>query len=314
MRWQTKAMIQKICALLPASGRLYRFVQKNFSRLKARPMGRIPMQVEMSKWILEMNLKVEGRTFFEVGTGHCPIVLIGFFLCGAGQVVTVDLPRRLDIGILEKSLVWLAENRDEVFGYYDGVAKRTVFDERMDLTDSLKKMPEKFLSEANIQYLAPADAADIGGLPDVSVDYHISTTVFEHIPGADIKRILEEAKRILKDDGIVIHFIDLSDHFQHQDKSITRINFLRYSDEEWEKIAGNQFAHCNRMRASDYLTLFKEAGFDMCRCENLVDDEARVSIRDGFMVDERFRNYSIDDLCVTRLKVALKENRKATGI
>ena len=70
------------------------------------------------------------------------------------------------------------------------------------------------------------------------MDYHISTTVFEHIPRADIARILKEAKRILKKGGVAIHFIDLSDHFQHQDKSITRINFLRYSDEEWDKIGG----------------------------------------------------------------------------
>ena len=55
----------------------------------------------------------------------------------------------------------------------------------MDLIDRLKEMPEKFLSEANIQYLAPADAADTG-LSDASVDYHISTTVFEHILGGEI--------------------------------------------------------------------------------------------------------------------------------
>ncbi|MBE9572765.1 MAG: methyltransferase domain-containing protein, partial [Proteobacteria bacterium] len=52
-------------------------------------------------------------------------------------------------------------------------------------------------------------------MPDASIDYHISTTVFEHIPGKDIERILNEAKRILKREGIAIHFIDLSDHFQH---------------------------------------------------------------------------------------------------
>jgi len=57
-------------------------------------------------------------------------------------------------------------------------------------------------------------------LLDASVDYHISTTVFEHIPKKGVARILKGVKRILKDDGIAIHFIDLSDHFQHQDKSI----------------------------------------------------------------------------------------------
>ena len=207
----------------------------------------------------------------------------------------------------------MAKNRDEICGYYEGVAEKAVFDERMNLIERLKEMPEKFLSEANIQYLAPVDAADIG-LPDASVDYHISTTVFEHIPGEDIERILKEAKRILKKDGVAIHFIDLSDHFQHQDKSITGINFLRYSEKEWERIAGNEFAYCNRLRVSDYLALFEETGFDVCRNEAVVDDEARESTGKGFMIDGRFRDYSVDDLCVTGLRVALKENKKAAGI
>ena len=146
------------------------------------------------------------------------------------------------------------------------------------------------------------------------MDYHISTTVFGHIPGEDIKRILKEAKRILKKDGVAIHFIDLSDHFQHQDKSITGINFLRYSEKERERIAGNEFADCNRLRASDYFGLFEELDFDVCRKEVQEDKEARRSMENGFMVDESFRDYSVDDLCTTGFRVALRENQKAVGI
>lgn len=322
LKWEHKAKIMKVCSCLPAGGGVYRLIQKMFGRLKTNPMSRIPAQIEMARWIFDMGGKIEGKTFFEVGTDHCPIVPIGFFLCGAEKIVTVDLHRRLDFGILKRSLVWMAENRDEICGYYDEVANPqitpqrnrlrisqgkqiTQINERMDLIVRLKLNPKKFLSEANIQYLATADAANID-LPDESVDYHISTTVFEHIPGEDIERILKEAKRILKKDGIAVHFIDLSDHFQHQDKRITRINFLRYSDKEWDKIAGNQFAYCNRLRASDYFRLFEESGFDVCRKEVQEDKKARESMRNGFVVDERFRDYSVDDLCSTQLKVALK--------
>ncbi|MEA3421495.1 MAG: methyltransferase domain-containing protein [Acidobacteriota bacterium] len=285
-------------------------------------MARIPAQIEMARWIFDMGGKVKEKTFFEVGTGHCPVVPIGFFLCGAEQVVTVDLNRRLDLGILEKSLVLMAENRDAICGYYDVVANPQISPqrnrlsisqgkqiaqivERMDLIDRLKEMPEKFLSEANIQYLAPADAADIG-LPDASVDYHISTTVFEHIPGVDIERILKEAKRILKEDGVAIHFIDLSDHFQHQDNSITSINFLRYSEKEWDKIAGNEFAYCNRLRVSDYLALFEDLGFDVDRHEIDVDQESMDHLqKKGFPLDQKFVSYTPEDICSTLLRVLL---------
>jgi len=72
----------------------------------------------------------------------------------------------------------------------------------------------------NVQYLAPADAANTN-LLDNSIDYHISTNVLEHISYEVIRNIFIEAKRILKDKGVAIHFIDLSDHFQHQDNSIS---------------------------------------------------------------------------------------------
>jgi len=68
-------------------------------------MSRIPTQIEMVRWILDIGGKVEGKLFFEVGTEHNPIVPIGGFLRGAEQVVTVDLHRRLGFGILQKSLV-----------------------------------------------------------------------------------------------------------------------------------------------------------------------------------------------------------------
>ena len=111
MYWQTKAKIMRACALLPAGARLYKLIQKSFGRLKANPMSRIPQQNLMVTWILDMGGKVDGKTFFEVGTGHVPIVPIGFFLCGAEEVVTVDLNRRLDFGILKKSLLWMVENQ-----------------------------------------------------------------------------------------------------------------------------------------------------------------------------------------------------------
>ena len=118
----------------------------------------------------------------------------------------------------------------------------------------------------------------------------------------------------MKGDGIAIHFIDLSDHFQHQDRSITSINFLRYSEAEWNRIAGNQFAYCNRLRASDYFALFKDAGFDVCRFETKEDEEALEAMRNGFVVDEKFRGYNVNDLCVTGFRVALKAGGKVVGI
>lgn len=102
----------------------------------------------------------------------------------------------------------------------------------------------------------------------------------------------------------------LSDQFQHEARSITSINFLRYSEKEWDKIAGNEFAYCNRLRASDYLALFKSSGFDVCRFETKEDEEAKQSFKHGFQVDESFCDRNISDLCATQVRVALKSNQR----
>lgn len=37
-------------------------------------------------------------------------------------------------------------------------------------------------------------------------------------------------------------------------------------------------------------------------------------MKNGFVLDEKFRDYSVDDLCVTQLKVALKAGGKVVDI
>ena len=102
-----------------------------------------------------------------------------------------------------------------------------------------------------------------------------------------------------------MHFVDLSDHFQHQDQSITRINFLKFSDLEWNRIAGNEFAYCSRLRASDYLRLFQGLGFAIKKIETSTDQESVHSLQNGFPIKSQFYAYTNAELSATILKVML---------
>ena len=120
-----------------------------------------------------------------------------------------------------------------------------------------------------------------------------------------LRDVFAEAKRILKPTSIAIYFVDLSDHFQHRDRSITRINFLRYSDDEWAKIAGKQFAYCNRLRASDYFKLFSDCHFQVLRKETAIDVEALDSLHNGFVLNDKFQQYDPEDITNTCLLINL---------
>ncbi len=181
-------------------------------------------------------------------------------------MITVDLHKRLDLDLTKQILVWIVEHREKVEAMYREIIPPAVLKERLILIERLWPTPNIFLKEANIRYLAPVDATETG-LPANSVDYHFSVTVLEHIPLNTIRNIFIEARKLLSEDGRAIHFIDLSDHFQHQDRSISKINFLRFTEKEWLKIAGNEFAYCNRLRASDYQHLFNDLSFETLRLE-----------------------------------------------
>jgi hypothetical protein len=305
LKWIYKAKIMKLCAALPKGESLYRVIQKKFGRLKANPLSRINAVCTVARWLQEQGLEIEGRKFFEVGTGHKPIVPIGFFLLGAKRVITVDLHRRLDTRLTGNVLKWMVDNRPTLEAICSQFVSLPLLKERLDLIQRYWSDPQKLLSAANINYLAPLDASNTG-LPAKSIDCHFSVTVLEHIPPEVITRIFLEAKRILHEGAVAIHFIDLSDHFQHQDDSISQINFLRFTTAEFMAIAGNQFAYCNRLRRSDYVNIFKELSFDILREEYKIDQDSLTRLKTGFPLQQQFHSYSLEDLATSNMHIMLR--------
>jgi len=306
MRWKHKAAIARACARLPLGAKLYKIGQKRLGQLRAQPEVRLTAQVEMVRWLIKYGMPVLKGNFLEVGTGHIPVIPIGFYLAGAEQTITVDANRRIDWDLTRASLEWIAAHHARLAILYNGdIVDKALFDERFaTLTESMSN-PRRFFEKAGIRYLAPGNAAHTE-LPSASFDCHFSMTVLEHIPADVLSDIFTEAKRILRPEGVALHFIDPSDHFQHQDRSITPINFLKYSDEEWLRLAGNEFTYCNRLRASDFLKLASDAGFIKVRCETTIDEPSKSVIRSGFVIAERFARYKLDDLCTRTLRVMWK--------
>lgn len=302
MRWQYKASVARVCARLPLGERLYRFGQRRFGNLRAQPARRLAAQVGMARWLSAYGMSVRGRDFFEVGTGHIPVLPIGFFLTGARQCITVDLNRRLDWDLTAETLRWIAARGEELRTLYADVVDHDLFAERLAKLSELRADPKRFLEQAAIRYLAPRDAAHTG-LEAGSVDCHYSMTVLEHVAPPALEGILSEARRILKPGGAALHFIDPGDHFAHADRSISAINFLRYSERHWSRLAGNEFAYCNRLRASDFLALAARAGLRPIRTEVEVDAASREALRQGFPLDAAFQRYGVEDLCTTSLRV-----------
>jgi SAM-dependent methyltransferase len=273
----------------------------SFRRGRSNPLEWFDAARLIAEWIKGAEgYDVKGGRFLEVGTGHNVNVPMGLWLCGASEIVTVDLNQYLSEALVAETLEFVRAKPDEVATAFGTLAEDELFQERLQQLVGLRGGMKELLSLANIKYLSPADAGRLG-FPDSSFDFHISHAVFEHIPPEIIAAILKEARRLLKPQGLFLHVIDPSDHFAHDDASITAINFLQFNEREWHRWAGNKFMYHNRLRAFEYLKLFEEAGASLLRQSQAIDQSSLESLRNGFQLDGRFHEIVPEELAITGL-------------
>jgi hypothetical protein len=76
----------------------------------------------------------------------------------------------------------------------------------------------------------------------------------------------------------MVHLVDHSDHFEHQDKSITRINFLTWSEKKHVLINFLIKAGENRMRHHEYQKVFTDSGYELINEESDLDPKTLESV------------------------------------
>jgi SAM-dependent methyltransferase len=160
------------------------------------------------------------------------------------------------------------------------------------------KTAEELLRTANIEYLAPRDAADTG-LPDASVDVVFSNSVLEHVSPDAILRIMQESCRILRKGGLAIHSVNCGDHYAYFDRSITAANFLMYPDQEWLKW-NNRLLYQNRLRPSDFLDLAVQSGMRIVLHECKPNPQL-LTVLPSLAIAPEFRNYPPEQLASTSI-------------
>ena len=305
MKWQRKARIQNSIAALPiGSNAVYYAVQRSFGGLrpdKIDPFDRMKAAEAMVAWAATAGFDVLGKTVLEIGTGRMVDLPIGMWLCGAERVVTVDLNPYLSARLVSEARN-IVRGSPEKVNHLFGRKENPLFQERLSILVGKRVSDSRLLRAMNVEYISPADASHLP-IAAATVDMHVSHTVMEHIPEDVLAAILAEAKRIMLPGGLLVHNIDPSDHFSHDDSSVTRINFLQFSDAEWKRWGGNQFMYHNRLRAGDYMRLFDEGGVRVLGAKRVVDDRSATALAGGFSLAKRFKPLSHEELATTSLSV-----------
>ncbi len=215
----------------------------------------------------------------EIGSGWLPVIPLLFRLAGARSLTLTDIERLMD-------------------AHTNDLARRAVAARAVDVAAALR------ITEAAVhagladpfapRYLAPWQPERT---PSASADIIVSRAVFEHIPAADLKSLMFQCRRIIRPSGAMCHAIDNSDHWQHRDKRLSRINMLRYDEASllWRLACLNPQNYQNRLRHSDYSLLFRETGWRVMAEDGEVD---RGALQDAAALPlaPRFRGMPAADL------------------
>ncbi|RDS83657.1 hypothetical protein DWU98_04815 [Dyella monticola] len=291
MRWKTKATLQNAVSRLPSesSYATYYWLQRHFGGLRhINPVARLRAGIETWRQIERLGRDPLNKIFFEVGTGRVPMTPLAYWLMGAKRVITIDLNPYLKAELTRECLQYIADHAEEIRTLFGRLLNRNRFEALLYLQRQHDFDLHNALDLCHIVYMAPGDAARTG-LDPSTIDFHTSFNVFEHIPREVLLAILAEGNRIISDTGLFVHRVDYSDHFSHSDTRISPINFLQYSDAQWNRYAGNRYMYMNRLRHDDFLALFASVRHTILATEPTIDTPSLRLLRDGQLsVDVRF--------------------------
>lgn len=296
MRWLAKAGVQRTLGALPQGERLNYVFQRHV--LRSFPVGDLGLRQKFTRALNHLSAYEEygpgvpsaDAAFFEFGAGWDLAIPVAFALLGVGHQIVIDIRPSARPELVSDTIATFERLRPEL----EEAAGRPLRElgGAVESTDELE-------ARLGIRYLAPCDARATG-LPEGSVQFVSSTDTCEHIPPPDLAAIFAECRRLLSPGGAFSCRIDLQDHYSYFDPSLSRYNFLRFSDRKWA-LVNSPLHYQNRLRSPDYLSLVRDAGFELeVERPSGPSEEGLAELR-TFPLAEPFRGYTPAELGVTVL-------------
>ena len=297
--WKVKAVVQKGISFLPMKEKINFWFQKNITKGVALTDEHFGYKITHAKDHLRFfkeysNVKLNECNVLELGTGWYPIVPIALFLSDVNFINSLDLRNWMtkenfkmacnkfidwrQRGKLQKVIQNINEEKWEIIKVLSN-------DKQYDL--------EFMCQQINLKrWIGDARRTEFN---KNSIQFICSNNTIQHISKDILTDILKEFKRIISPEGVMSHFIDMTDHFAHFDKSISIYNFLRFSDQTWNLI-DNSIAPQNRMRFIDYKELYKKLSIPITYEEVT---KGNIETLKEIPLNPKFKRYRLEDLAIS---------------
>ena len=299
-KWILKAIVQKAISYFPFKHRInflfQKYVTKGVQLSDEYFLDKLIHHQNHERFLKEVKQQsLDSLSVLELGTGWYPVVPIAQYLSGAKQLYSVDISPLMNKERLLTTIAKFIEYADQ------GLLNEYLPNLQTERLEAIKAIhqnpPASFLKcqeSLEFQYLV-MDARQLSTLSDHSIQFITSNNVFEHIYPTILKGILQEFKRVLSEDGVMSHFIDMSDHFAHLDHTIDIYHFLRFTEQQWLRI-DNSIQPQNRLRIPQYRSIYQELNIPIIKEENRPGDTKKV---EAMPLSEPFASMSIEEVAIS---------------
>ncbi len=298
-KWILKAIVQKTISYLPQKEKINYLFQKYVTKGVLLNDEYFELKLIAVKDHIDYfnKFKEEGSSqaeILELGTGWYPIVPLSLYLIGENRISSIDTQNWLTkdrfVITIEKFVEWKENGKVAKFLQI----KPEKWEKLMNIYENRDQLSLNEIIDSLEFNFVIGDARKMD-CRDGTYDFICSNNTFEHIPEEILVGILREFKRVLKNNGVMSHFIDMSDHFAHFDKSINIYNFLQFSESQWGWI-DNGIQPQNRLRFKDYIAMYNQLGITIVH-EEIRDGD--IDLLNRINLDSKFKSYSSKELAIS---------------
>jgi hypothetical protein len=235
----------------------------------------------------ETGFSLKGKRALEIGSGWHPILPLMYRLAGCDHVTMTDVHRLVQPANVRAAVAFLRARKLSIMR--DLPVSEEDFEKVLGV--ELKGSLDDMLASLGLKY----HMARNGWRGVQPVDIIFSHTTLEHIEPTLLKKIFTDARHLLRPDGVMCHGVDHTDHRANRDRKLSRIDFLRYSDNVWKMLCVDPQDYTNRLRHSDYVDLFAETRYEILHAET--GENERMAVDAGTLpLWGRFATMDLSDL------------------